>query len=703
MKRTVCFIMAIAMALSMVVSTAHAKTVTDTLFEQDFDDNLTGVTQAQFKTVARPADGSDTYTNYTPDGTKDGAFKSDITSTAKATVSFGEKFTGTFAFEADFRLEGRAYATNSGQVKFFDAFSSTGKNIFMITSGTCFSDGYSFRPVYTKEDGSLHVGQAGANLEYKKWYHLKVEITTDADADMGTMAFYIDGEKRCEGYSRNGKAFGNLNDLATIELYQAADGTFPFIVDNIKITKERAASSDNSVTSEEFSVSENEIGVWDGATVIDLLSGISYNNAATAKVTSAEGVEKTSGKLSDGDVLIITAEDETTKSYTVKLNIEKPYSYIQSFNENSEGVTLNGFEIVDKIGAAYTPDGTKDGVLRSILGSKNKARLLFDKTYGGESEISFDFCYEAFDGKNISNGNIKLADVKNGKDQTIMLVTVGNPTSSGYQLRVGTTAYKTPALLNYGQWYNLKIQLHEKTAKLDVYLDGALVDEGLAAWQNASPVTARAIEVYSSVDTNTKYHYIDNVKATEKFTVKTSASEGGKLIKGGTEAPSEEALKSGTYSYTAAADDGYAIDTITVTQGENVTYPTANASGSFDVTINEDTEIAVTFKTAETAGIAKTELITGTRTVGDKQYNTYAVYASVTGASGVTAYGAVLENSENVRMELSGGDVSGMQKIGKFAILVYGDGLKGQTCTLTPFITTADGTVSGDKTTEFTD
>ena len=284
-----------------------------------------------------------------------------------------------------------------------------------------------------------------------------------------------------------------------------------------------------------------------------------------------------------------------------------------------------------------------------------------------------------------------------------MLVTVGNPNSSGYQLRVGTTAYKTPALLNYGQWYNLKIQLHEKTAKFDVYLDGALVDEGLAAWLNASPVDARAIEVYSSVDTNTKYHYIDNVKATEKFTVKASASEGGKLIKSGTAAPSEEALKSGTYSYTAAANDGYAIDTITVTQGKNATYPTANASGSFDVTINEDTEIAVTFKTAETAGIAKTELITGTRTVGDKQYNTYAVYASVTGASGVTAYGAVLENSENVKMELSGGDVSGMQKIGKFAVLVYGDGLKGQTCTLTPYITTAEGTLSGAKTEEFTD
>ena len=702
MKRTVCFIMALALAFTMLISSAYAKTVTDTLFEQNFDSNLGGVTQEAFKTIERPADGSDTYTDYTPDGSKDGAFISDITSTSKAQVRLDEKFTGTFAFEADFRLEGKAYATNSGQVKFFDAFSSNGKNIFMITSGSCFSDGYDFRPVYTKADGSLHVGAAGEKLEYKKWYHLKVEITTDADADMGTMAFYIDGEKRCEGYSRNGKALGNLNDLVTIKFYQAAGGTFPFIVDNIKITKERAASSDNSVTSEEFSVSENEIGVWDGATVIDLLSGISYNNAATAKVTSAEGVEKTSGALAEGDILIITAEDDTTKNYTIKLNIDKPYSYCQSFNNNTDGVTLNGFEIVDKNGAAYTPDGTKDGVLRSILQSKNKARLLFDKTYGGESEISLDFCYEAFDGKNISNGNIKLADVKNGKDQTIMLVTVGNPTSSGYQLRVGTTAYKTPAL-NYGQWYNLKIQLHEKTAKFDVYLDGALVDEGLTAWLNASPVDARAIEVYSSVDTNTKYHYIDNVKATEKFTVKASASEGGKLIKSGTAAPSEEALKSGTYSYTAAANDGYAIDTITVTQGENVTYPTANASGSFDVTINADTEISVTFKGTAETGVSTSHFIQGTRTVGEKTYNSYAVYATVSNAGAVTDYGAVLENSENVRMELSGGDVSGMQKIGKFAILVYGDGLKGQTCTLTPYITTAEGTLSGAKTQEFTD
>ena len=651
MKRTVCFIMALALAFTMLISSAYAKTVTDTLFEQNFDSNLNGVTQEAFKTIERPADGSDAYTDYTPDGSKDGAFISDITSTSKAQVRLDEKFTGTFAFEADFRLEGKAYATNSGQVKFFDAFSSTGKNIFMITSGTCFSDGYSFRPVYTKEDGSLHVGAAGEKLEYKKWYHLKVEITTDADADMGTMAFYIDGEKRCEGYSRAGKAFGNLNDLATIKFYQAAGGTFPFIVDNIKITKERAASSDNSVTSEEFSVSENEIGVWDGATVIELLSGISYNNAATAKVTSAEGVEKTSGALAEGDILIITAEDNTTKNYTIKLNIDKPYSYCQSFNYNTDGVTLNGFEIVDKNGAAYTPDGTKDGVLRSILRSKNKARLQFDKTYGGESEISLDFCYEAFDGKNISNGQIKLADVKNGKDQTIMLVTVGNPTSSGYQLRVGTTAYKTPEL-NYGQWYNLKIQLHEKTAKFDVYLDGALVDKGLTAWLNASPVEARAIEVYSSADTNTKYHYIDNVKATEKFTVSTSSSAGGSLTKNGAAAPSAETVKSGTYSYTAVADSGYAIDKITVTQGENVTYPTTNASGSFDVIINADTEISVTFKGTAVTGVSTSQFIPGTRTVGEKTYNSYAVYATVSNAGEVTDYGAVLENSENVRMEL---------------------------------------------------
>lgn len=703
MKRTVCFIMTAALCISALFQTAYAQTISETFFEQNFDSSPSGITQANFKMIERPADGSDTYADFVSGTTENGALMSDISSADKAEIKFGQSFTGTFSLEADFRLEGRAYTASSGQVKFFDAFSAKNKNIFMITSGTNDNDGYAFRPVYCSADGKLQTGSAGGKLMYKKWYHLKVSVTTDTDEQSGTVAFYIDGEKLCEGYSRAGYAQGNLDSLAKVNFYQAADGAYPFIIDNVKITMEREASSDTSVSSTLFTFTENEAEVFSGATVMDLLSDVSNRNGAAIAVTDKSGSQKTSGALSEGDILKVTAEDGTVKNYAVTFGMEKPFSYRQSFNENADGITLNGFAITDKNGAAYTPDGTKDGMLTSLLGSTNSAKIALDKTCGSESEISFSFCYEGYDGTNISNGNIKLADIKNSRNQTILLVTAGNPVAGGYQFRLGSTAYGKSADLKYGTWYTAKIVMHEKTAKIDAYLDGALVAEGLSAWQNASPVNAASVLTYSSVDTNTKHHYLDNITAVRKYTVSANAGSGGKLLKGTSAFSAEETLKEGTYSFTASADDGYAIDRIAVTQGENTVYPTANAYGSFDVTINADTEIAVTFKAAEAAGISKTELITGTRTVSGKEYKTYAVYASVTAPSEALSYGAVIENSEGKALKLSGEALSAMKNAGKFAILVYGEGLSGQTCTLMPYITTESGTINGAKTQEFTD
>ncbi|MDY6314115.1 MAG: S-layer homology domain-containing protein, partial [Clostridia bacterium] len=359
MKRTVCFIMALALAFTMLISSAYAKTVTDTLFEQNFDSNLNGVTQEAFKTIERPADGSDTYTAYTPNGSKDGAFISDITSTSVSHLRFGEKFTGKFAFEADFRLEGKAYTGSSGQVKFFDAYSSTGKNIFMITSGNCLDGGYGFRPVYTKEDGSLHVGHAGADLEYKKWYHLKVEITTDDDADMGTMAFYIDGEKRCEGYSRAGKALGNLNDLATIKFYQAAGGAFPFIIDNIKVYENpnvEDKTKDATVKSTVYSVGDDTIsGVPSGTTVADFKAAISARKGAKLEVYS-DYDKKTlrEGAVENGDTLEVTAPDGVTKKlYGIMIvNISTEYFVAPDGSESGNGSEKAPFASLEQAKAA---------------------------------------------------------------------------------------------------------------------------------------------------------------------------------------------------------------------------------------------------------------------------------------------------------------------------------------------------------------
>ena len=184
MKKLLSLIMTIAISLSMLVSTAYANaTVTDTLFEQNFDSNVTGVTVSDFTIIERPADNSEVYTAYTPDGTKNGALMSDKTKTTKSTVMSAQSFTGSFSLEADFRLEGVAYASSSGQIKFLDAFSSAGVELFMFSSGNCYSGGYTIRPVYKDSSGTLKTVSYKVNgeyLSYKTWHHLKVDIITDA-------------------------------------------------------------------------------------------------------------------------------------------------------------------------------------------------------------------------------------------------------------------------------------------------------------------------------------------------------------------------------------------------------------------------------------------------------------------------------------------------------------------------------------------
>ena len=543
--------------LSMLVSALVAVSAEEGAYEQDFNSDLSSVTVGGFSSIERPADGSEDYAEYTPDGTKDGAFMSDKASTAKAEFNFGKSFAGSVVMEADFRLEGQAYTSSSGQMKLFDAFSSNGRNIFMITSGTCSADGYDIRPVYMNAEGNLQTAGLklnGSKLEYKKWYHLKTEITTDTDTDMGRLTFYVDGVRLCEGYSRAGAVLGNLKDFARMQSYHSSEGAFSFIIDNIKVYNQTKTLSDRTnITSSVYTVDGFKItGVPENTAVSDFMAAIKLPSGATAEVFDSALENTVSGTVSDGDKLKITAEDgNTTAVYTIALE-KGLLPFEQNFDKNISNVTLSGFETVvtpengSSEFTAYTPDGTKNGSVKSSMENGQKMKVDFGGELSGQLVFEGRFRYE---GGSVSNGTIKFFDIYNKRNEDVLMVTIGACSKDGFKLRPvysdanGTvvTNYMTPEYYSNSTWHTFKAEIDTEDGAINIAVDDTEILHGVYPYRGKAGDISYVLS-YHSADGHTSPFLIDYIKVyknpnavdkTKDATVRSSAyAVGDDMISG---------------------------------------------------------------------------------------------------------------------------------------------------------------------------
>ena len=236
-KRLFAYLLAVCIILSSMWGVVFAQT---NVFEQNFNDNLDGVTPASFKTVERPAEGVTEYTPYTPapnDG-KDGALLSNMENGSKVKIDFGGAKTGKIIFEGQFRLEGQE--AKSSAIKFFDIYDDKNKCILMFTIGNSDANGFDVRPVHRSADGAAQTAPYpinGGRIPYKTWHTLRVEIDTEA----GTMDVYVNGYQLVSGgypwgYTAAGTKIPNI--AYSTSYHSAADHTIPFLIDNVRIYRD---------------------------------------------------------------------------------------------------------------------------------------------------------------------------------------------------------------------------------------------------------------------------------------------------------------------------------------------------------------------------------------------------------------------------------------------------------------------------------
>ena len=236
-KRLFTFLLALCIILSGFQGVVFAQT---NVFEQNFNDNLNGVTLASFQTVERPADGVTEYLPYTPapnDG-KDGALLSTMENGSSVKIDFGGAKTGKIIFEGQFRLEGQE--AKSSAIKFFDIYDDKNKCILMFTIGNSDANGFDVRPVHRSADGAAQTSPYsinGGRIPYKTWHTLRVEI----DTEVGTMDVFVNGYQLVSGghpwgYSNAGTKIPNI--AYSTSYHSAAGHTIPFLIDNVRIYRD---------------------------------------------------------------------------------------------------------------------------------------------------------------------------------------------------------------------------------------------------------------------------------------------------------------------------------------------------------------------------------------------------------------------------------------------------------------------------------
>ena len=220
------------------------------IFQEDSNSPI--VRPGRFTVVQRPADADTDFQTQISDDKKC-AFLSDTSSTEKAVIDFKGHYSGKITFEGDFRLEGPG--APESMVKFFDAYDSRGNNIFKITVGNTYAQGYEIRPVYSTLEGSrvtscLKVG--GEFLRYRTWYTVRVEIDTIAD----TLKFFINniqiGADVCYPYLDADECFVIMQPCINGGYVLIKDKIYPITQGAVYIIPESEVHSINPSDTEQF-------------------------------------------------------------------------------------------------------------------------------------------------------------------------------------------------------------------------------------------------------------------------------------------------------------------------------------------------------------------------------------------------------------------------------------------------------------------
>lgn len=711
MKR-LCSILLTALLFITCLTPVFAATEKVILYSQDFNsaapEGVTFADASVLSIVTRPADGADTSLEAFSNG--DGSLRVAGSSGKKAKISFDKNYSGEFVFEMDFRVDEKSSGSGAGRFK----FAQLNDGMFMFTSGTFSADGYTVRYNYVNSEGAnVNSNISSMKLEYKTWHHLKMAV----NSDKGTIAMDVDGSvilAETETTKLQNFSFSNITSTNG-----DADGSF--LIDNVIIYQEVQLSSDATLTSSVYTVTDNGIdGITEKSTPIDILTNVTLANYASAAVYQADGTTLRTSYVETGDIVVVTAQDGTTKNYSLSVNQPAPFDFRQSFDYDLSDVTLNGFSVVDEAGNDYVPDGTKNGVLKSAPGSANKAQVTFDKVYSGKVVFTGKFKY---DQQEAASGSIKFFDLYNANKKCLMMFTIGNSSASGYNIR---PVYKKTEdgesnvsplgeSLAYGVWHTLRVELDSTAGTFDLFVDDEkVVTQGYPYGGGKVTDFAYVMSYHSSID-HTVPFYVDDIQIAAvtpaSYFVTYTVGEGGSLKQNGVAVLTGETLTAGTYTYQVVPETGYEAESVLVTGGEETIYPTLNADNEFEVTVSGDTEISVCFKKQIPA---EPEIITvnipvgeSSYTAGDgKEYTAYTVYASIVHPELISGYGMYLKSGSK-QLKLPGsmeGDAWSklLEAGGKFAFRVFGEGLQGENSyTLTPYLMTEEKETAGDPSGEF--
>lgn len=244
-----------------------------------------------------------------------------------------------------------------------------------------------------------------------------------------------------------------------------------------------------------------------------------------------------------------------------------------------------------------------------------------------------------------------------------------------------------------------------------VYLNGAVIftyQAGAKSMDAGFVYTHRTINPSSGVDT-TGYFFDDAKTYALPTTVSNNVavSEGGKVTINGTDYTANGTVsglyEGSTLNFTVTPAENKVIDKITY-NGQGL----VNTMTS--VTVVKDATLSVTFKDDPAVATPTVSLYTGTpantqpnETFG---FSTHTVYGVMTGWKNIDGYGMKLsDGTEFVLME---GKTDGEpwtwleESQGRFAFRVYGEGIVGKTCTMTPYITVDGSNTFGEASDEFT-
>ncbi len=191
-------------------------------------------------------------------------------------------------------------------------------------------------------------------------------------------------------------------------------------------------------------------------------------------------------------------------------------------------------------------------------------------------------------------------------------------------------------------------------------------------------------------------------------TITADVGENGKLTKAGKDvSDTETLLASGTYLYEVVPDSGYEVESVVIENSKNQIIPTLNANNEFNVTVSEDTTITVAFREKPVPTIVtNSTVLPDTITSGEKEYQAYLAFATITNLDKINGYGMYL-NFPGGQMKLEGlmDEVTMNMMVdcnGKFAFRVFGEAMKGKTVTLVPYIIAEEGESLGESTEELT-